>query len=94
MEKKRQGREMLERMAEMFDLPADLVAGLCHMELLGDRQFFLEGHEGILRYGTERIDVNAGAYVISICGSDLTLRSMTESEVRIQGKIRSVEYVK
>ena len=32
------GREYLARMAELFDLPADVAAGLSHMELLGDRQ--------------------------------------------------------
>lgn len=30
------GREYLARMAELFDLPADVAAGLSHMELLGD----------------------------------------------------------
>ena len=51
------GREYLARMAELFDLPADVAAGLSHMELLGDRQLLLEGHEGLLAYGTELIDV-------------------------------------
>ena len=54
------GREYLARMAELFDLPADVAAGLSHMELLGDRQLLLEGHEGLLAYGTELIDVSVG----------------------------------
>ncbi|MBS7226727.1 MAG: YabP/YqfC family sporulation protein [Oscillospiraceae bacterium] len=86
--------QMLTRMAEMFDLPSDLVAGLCHAELLGDRQFFLEGHEGILSYAAEQIDISAGALIVRVRGQDLMLRSMTENEVRIQGKIESVEYVR
>lgn len=86
--------QMLTRVAEMFDLPADLVAGACHMEILGDRQLFLEGHDGILSYGTEQIDVSAGALVVRVSGSDLTLKSMTEDEVRIRGKIESVAYIR
>ena len=86
--------QMLTRLAEMFDLPADLVAGACHMELLGDRQFFLEGHDGILSYGTEQIDISAGALIVRVKGSGLALRSMTENEVRIQGKIEGVEYIR
>lgn len=86
--------QMLTRLAEMFDLPADLVAGACHMELLGDRQFFLEGHDGILSYGTEQIDISAGALIVRVKGNGLTLRSMTEDEVRIQGKIEGVEYIR
>ena len=57
MERSERPQRMLARMAELFDLPADIVAGLCHVEMLGDRQLFLEGHSGILSYGTEQIDV-------------------------------------
>ena len=61
MERNERPQRMLARMAELFDLPADIVAGLCHVEMLGDRQLFLEGHSGILSYGTEQIDVGAGS---------------------------------
>ena len=82
-----------ERMAEMFDLPADLVAGLAHMEVLGDRQFFLEGHEGILSYSDAQIDVSTRAGVVRVRGEGLELRSMTEQEVRIRGRISAVEFL-
>ena len=85
---------MLARMAELFDLPSDLVAGACHAELLGDRQFFLEGHEGILSYAAEQIDISAGALIVRVKGHGLQLRSMTDSEVRIQGVIEAVEYIR
>lgn len=94
MEKIKQPQHLLTRMAELFDLPADLVAGLCHIELLGDRQLFLEGHGGILSYGTEQIDINAGALILRVRGRGLTLRSMTDSEVRIAGTIEALEYVR
>ena len=80
-------------MAELFDLPADLVAGLAHLEILGDRQLFLEGHDGILSYGTEQIDIGAGTLIVRVRGSALTLRSMTEDEVRVQGRIDGVEFL-
>ena len=87
-------RELRARMAELFDLPGDLVAGLSHMELLGDRQFFLEGHTGILSYAADAIDINAGGIVIRVRGENLTLRAMTEEEVRIGGRIDAVEFVR
>ena len=87
MERNERPQRMLARMAELFDLPADIVAGLCHVEMLGDRQLFLEGHSGILSYGTEQIDVGAGSLILRV-------RSMTDSEVRIFGKIDAVEYVR
>ena len=82
------------RMAELFDLPADLVAGLAHAELLGNRQFFLEGHEGILAYSDTQIDISAGGAIVRVRGSGLELRSMTDREVRIRGNIDAVEFVR
>ena len=84
------GRDYLERMAELFDLPVDVTAGLSHLELLGDRQLFLEGHEGLLAYGTELIDVSVGGAVVRVTGEGLTLRSMTERELRIGGRIDGI----
>ena len=94
MEKFDKTRSLRTRMAELFDLPADLVAGLAHMELLGDRQFFLEGHEGILAYSDTQIDISTGAAVVRLRGSGLELRSMTDSEVRIRGSIEAIEFVR
>ena len=62
--------------------------------MLGDRQLFLEGHGGLLSYGTEQIDVSAGALTLRVRGSGLTLRSMTDTELRIAGRIDAVEYVR
>ena len=94
MDPQERARELRTRMAELFDLPADLVAGLSHIELLGDRQLLLEGHEGILSYSDTQIDVSAAAAVVRVRGSGLTLRSMTEREVRIHGKIEGIEFVR
>ena len=94
MERRERPRRAMTRAAEFFDLPAEIGAGLCHLEMLGDRQLFLEGHGGILSYGTEQIDVNAGPLILRVRGQDLTLRSMTDAEVRISGRIDAVEYVR
>jgi len=94
MDKYGKTQALRTRMAELFDLPADLVAGLTHMEVLGDRQFFLEGHTGILSYSDTQIDVSAGASVVRVRGAGLELRGMTGDEVRIRGRIDAVEFVR
>ena len=91
MEDRRQ--ELAGRMAELFALPRDLVAGLPHMEMLGSREFFLEGHGGLLSYGDTAVDICAGNLTVRVRGEELTLRAMTESEIRITGKIDAVEFL-
>ena len=50
MEKKRDREQggILGGVAELFDLPVDVVAGLPRLELIGNRQLYLERHTGLL----------------------------------------------
>ena len=79
--------------AELFDLPPDLVAGLPHMEMLGDRYFYMERHKGILSYSGEVIDINGDKLLIRVRGQGLELVSMTSDALRIRGDISQVEWV-
>ena len=86
MERNRKDREggVLNAVAELFDLPADVVAGLPHLEMVGSR---------ILAYSDTRIDANTTAGVLRVRGDRLTLLAMTAEELRIGGRIAAVEWV-
>ena len=84
---------ILGGVAELFDLPVDVVAGLPRLELIGNRQLYLERHTGLLAYSDTQIDANTGFGVLRIRGERLTLVAMTGEELRIGGKIDGVEWV-
>ena len=81
---------LLERTAAALDLPADAVAGLARVELVGDGELRVENHKGILSYGTDEIHVSGGAFIIKVAGHDLELRAMTGVELLITGRINSL----
>ena len=95
MERNRRDRDggVLGTVAELFDLPADVVAGLPRLEMVGSRQLYLEHHTGLLAYTEEQIDANTTAGVLRVKGERLTLLAMTAGELRIGGRIDSVEWV-
>ena len=93
MEKRREQGGVLGSVAELFDLPADVVAGLPRLELVGNRQLYLEHHTGLLAYSDTRIDANTPCGVLRVRGQRLTLLAMTGEELRIGGKIDGVEWV-
>ena len=64
MEKKPRKESILEKTAEVFDLPGDVVAGLPRVELLGDRQLRMENHRGILAYGSDEIHISGGKLIV------------------------------
>ena len=92
-EKGRKKNQLLTEAAEMFDLPADVVAGLPHVELMGNRQFYLERLRGILSYSGEVIDINSDKLMVRVRGQGLELVSMTGDALRIRGEISQVEWV-
>lgn len=95
MERNRRERDggVLGTVAELFDLPADVIAGLPRLEMVGGRQLYLEHHAGLLSYAETQIDANTSAGVLRVKGERLTLLAMTAGELRIGGKIDSVEWV-
>ena len=92
--RRERGGRVLSTVAELFDLPADIVAGLPRLEMVGDRQLYLERHTGILSYSETQIDVNTTGGVLRVTGTALSLMAMTGEEVRIGGRIAAVEWVK
>ena len=82
---------LLERTAELLDLPADAVAGVPRLELVGTRELRMENHKGILAYGDEEIQVSGGVFLIQIRGSGLELRAMTGLVLLITGRITGVQ---
>ena len=94
MEKKRRESGVLNQVAELFDLPADVVAGLPRLEMVGSRQLYVEHHTGILSYSQEQIDANTTGGILRVRGRELSLLAMTAGELRIGGEITAVEWVR
>lgn len=82
---------LLEKTAEVFDLPGDVVAGLPRIELTGSRELRMENHKGILSYGDDEIHISGGKLVVTVRGAGLELKSMNASQLLITGAIRAVE---
>ena len=81
---------ILERTAEVFDLPGDVVAGLPRIEITGSRELRMENHKGILADGTEEIHINGGKLIVRVQGAGLELRAMNAGQLLITGEIRAI----
>lgn len=91
------GRGMWSRMGaeavDRLDLPAELAHGTPQMELMGQRQFFMARHKGVLSYSTELVEIGGGEMVVRVSGRELQLLAMTDEELRLGGQIEKVELV-
>ena len=91
--KRKERHRVLEGVAELFGLPADVVAGLPRLEMVGDRQLYLEHHTGTLAYSEPQIHANTAGGVLRVTGEGLTLLAMTGEALRIGGRIRGLAWV-
>lgn len=91
MEKKLRRRGVAEVLAGAFQLPADAVAGMPRMELVGDGQLRIERHRGILAYDPTDVHIAAGPLTVRVRGLGLELGTMNRQELLITGRILSVE---
>ena len=93
MERGKRDKGVLTGAAELFDLPVDLVTGMPHVEVLGNRQFYMENHRGIISYSDREISISGSGMILQVKGAELVLVSMTAQALRIRGEIERIEWV-
>ena len=82
---------LLEKTAQLLDLPADAMAGVPRLELVGTGELRMENHKGILAYGSQEIHISGGKLIIKVRGEGLELKSMNASQLLITGSITGVD---
>lgn len=76
-----------------LEMPADLLLGMAHFELSGNREVIIDGCRGILEYDENLIRLNAGKLSVRFTGRGLTIRNLKRDSVIIEGFIASVEFL-
>ena len=89
MEKRRK-EGVREKAARAFDLPGES-AGMPRLELIGDREVFLEGYRDILSYSREELTVDGGKWMVRITGRELEIKALGLGQLRMDGWITGLE---
>ena len=89
MEKRRK-EGVGEKAARAFDLPGES-AGMPRLELIGDREVFLEGYRDILSYSREELTVDGGKWMVRITGQELEIKALGLGQLRMEGWITGLE---
>ncbi len=85
------GKGLLQRLADTADLQEENVTSQPILELCGSNRVLIEGHRGVIEYGTERISVRIKGGQYSVIGTKLTLCRMCNLQLLIRGNIESIE---
>lgn len=86
----KKGRNLLVRAGQHMDLPLDLVTGVPRMELIGQEEFSLEPHCGLLAYSETEVRLGSRVGEISVLGKQLIIKMMNERRIVLSGRILQV----
>ena len=94
MGKENRGKKAQAYLADIFELPRDIMLDLSRLTLVGSRQLYLENHKGIVEYRQGIIKVRVKNGLLAIKGEGLVLRSLYTAELYVEGEIHSLEIVR
>lgn len=80
-----------ERIADLFELPREVVLDLPQVTLVGNGFLRVENHRGIIEYQPEVIRVNTSRGEMAVRGRNLVIRAIIPEEIVISGKVTAVE---
>ncbi len=89
--KKKENRA--QRVADMLDLPLDVVCDIPRIELMGKSEIWVENTRGILDYNENCIKINTTVGILKIEGDELLIESISDESVNIKGTIIRMEFV-
>lgn len=87
MAERRTRKQLLSGLAEVFELPSDVVMDVARTTLVGTNRLAVENHRGIASFSSEliRIAVPGGSLVVK--GRDLLIGTVTATLITVQGQI-------
>lgn len=81
------------KLIESLELPKDLCLGLPNISLIGNREFYISNHRGILTYTDSEIIILIKNAKIQIIGRELVLSVFTKEEISITGNIHTIGFL-
>lgn len=85
---KKKGMKKLNRMLEM---PQEVYTNVPKFTITGFEELIIENYKGILEYENFFVRINTHIGIVNINGLNLNLETMTNDDIRVTGKIESVE---
>jgi len=82
-----------QKLANMFELPKDIVLDLPRITLLGSLQVTVQNHRGILEYTPEKVTIGISAGQLRITGADMVIGIVCQEEIMVTGRIQEIAFI-
>ena len=80
-----------KRFNDILEIPKEIYTNIPNFIITGFEDMIIENYKGILEYEDYYVRVNTYIGIVNIHGTNLRLEKMTEDNIKITGKIESIE---
>ena len=87
-------KKLLLKASAKLELPADIMAGVPRIEILGKDQCCIEPQRGLLEYSVYRICVSTDVGTVQILGNNMRIKQMNSARIIVSGKLYSVGFAR
>lgn len=85
-------KNKLKKIDRMLELPEEVCSNIPKTIITGFNEIIIENYKGILEYEEFFVRINTHIGIININGFNLNLENMTNDDIRVSGKIESLEF--
>ncbi|NMA55522.1 MAG: sporulation protein YqfC [Firmicutes bacterium] len=80
------------KVAELLEIPPDIVLDLPRVTIVGNVEITVENHRGVIEYSPTKLRLALPKGELLVCGQELVLVSLAQEEVVIRGRINRLEW--
>lgn len=84
-------RKKLNRIDKMLEMPKEIYSNIPKITITGFDEMIIENFKGILEYEEFFVRINTHIGIININGFNLNLENMTNDDIKVTGKIESMD---
>lgn len=84
-------KKKLNRIDKLLELPKEVYSDVPKISIIGFDEMIIENYKGILEYEEFFVRINTHMGVVNINGYNLNLENMTNDDIKVTGKIESLE---
>lgn len=88
MKKKKNNFSKIDRLLE---IPQEVYTDIPKITITGFNEMIIENFKGILEYEDYYIRINTSLGIININGFELKLENMTNDDIKVKGKVESID---
>lgn len=79
------------RINKILEIPEEIYSNIPKLSIIGFTEIVLENYKGILEYEEYFASISTHIGIVNINGYNINLEKMTNDDIKITGKIESVE---